>query len=371
MHINGVLIFHPKFLSKFHRKQKILIPLKPNMWRFLKYTITKRFSGCRLMSDVPKSQLRKMTALELQHLKRKGKRISMLTAYDYPSAMHAERALFDVVLVGDSLGMVVLGYETTQAVTMDEMLHHCKAVRRGAPTRFIVGDMPFGSYETSPEEALKNAYRFIKESGVDAVKLEGGKIRADTVRKIVNSGIAVMGHIGLTPQGISVLGGFRAQGRTAIKARSIIDDALALQDAGAFALVIECVPSIVAKAVTEAVKIPVIGIGAGPYTSGQVLVYHDLLGIMHHPHFMKHVPAFCKRYAKLGDDINNALVQYRDEVVAGTFPTEDFNPYKMSDEEKNKFKELIAVDELERKKNAEILDTKLRQQDEYEVVKLY
>jgi 3-methyl-2-oxobutanoate hydroxymethyltransferase len=182
------------------------------------------------------SQERKMSALELQHLRRKGRKIAMITAYDYPSAKHAENAGFDILLVGDSVGMVCLGYDTTQPVTMNEMLHHCKAARRGAPSRFIVGDMPFGSYESGSEEALKNAFRLIKEAGCDAVKLEGGKNRAETVAKLVDSGIAVMGHVGLTPQGISVLGGFRAQGRTAIKARSIIDDALALQQAGAFAV---------------------------------------------------------------------------------------------------------------------------------------
>ena len=179
---------------------------------------------------------RKLTTLDLQTMKKQGKKISVVTAYDYPSAKHAENADFDVVLVGDSLGMVVLGYETTLSVTMEDMLHHCKAVRRGAPSRLIVGDMPFGSYESGPDEALKNAIRFIKESGVDAIKLEGGSNRVCTVRKLVDSGVAVMGHIGLTPQGIGVLGGFRAQGRTAVKARSIIDDAVALQDAGAFAI---------------------------------------------------------------------------------------------------------------------------------------
>ena len=180
---------------------------------------------------------RKMTTLELLHLKREGKKISMITAYDYPSGLHVENAGFEIVLVGDSLGMVVLGYETTQPVTMEEMIHHCKAVRRGARNRFIVADMPFGSYESGEEDALKNAFRLIKETGADAVKLEGGKIRAKTVRKLIDSGIAVMGHVGLTPQGVSVLGGFRAQGRTAVKAKMIVDDALALQEAGAFAIV--------------------------------------------------------------------------------------------------------------------------------------
>jgi len=314
---------------------------------------------------------RKLTSLELQYMKRSGKRISMLTAYDYPTAKHAENAEMDIVLVGDSVGMVVLGYETTQPVTMEDMLHHCKAVRRGAPSRFIVGDLPFGSYESGPEEALKNAYRLVKEAGVDAVKLEGGKNRAETVRKLVDSGVAVMGHIGLTPQGISVLGGFRAQGRTAVKARSILDDALALQDAGAFGIVIECVPSIVAKAVTDALKIPVIGIGAGPHTTGQVLVYHDLLGVEHHPHFEKHVPKFCKTYAKLGKDIDVALTRFRDEVRNGEFPTEAFNPYKMSAEEQEKFISLLDSDKSQREAEGEVVGKKLREADEYEVTKLY
>jgi 3-methyl-2-oxobutanoate hydroxymethyltransferase len=254
---------------------------------------------------------------------------------------------------------------------MEEMLHHCKAVRRGAPSRFIVGDLPFGSYESGPKEALRNAYRLIKEAGMDAVKLEGGKNRAETIRKLVDSGVAVMGHIGLTPQGISVLGGFRAQGRTAVKARSIVDDALALQDAGAFGIVIECVPSVVAKVVTDTLKIPVIGIGAGPHTSGQVLVYHDLLGVEHHPHFEKHVPSFCKRYARLGKSIDEALTLYRDEVHQGLFPSEQYNPYKMSIEEQNKFSALLQVDQVRRDEAADEVGKKLQAADEYDVAKLY
>ena len=317
------------------------------------------------------SKERKMTSLELQYMKRKGLRICMLTAYDYPTAKHAENAGVDMVLVGDSLGMVVLGYETTQPVTMEEMLHHCKAVRRGAPSRFIVGDLPFGSYESGPEEALRNAYRLIKEAGMDAVKLEGGKNRAETVRKLTDCGVAVMGHIGLTPQGVSVLGGFRAQGRTAIKARAIVDDAVALQEAGAFGIVVECVPSIVAKAVTDTLKIPVIGIGAGPHTTGQVLVYHDLLGVEHHPHFEKHVPSFCKRYAKLGKTIDNALTQYRDEVRTGLFPTDQYNPYKMSQEEQEKFSVLLFSDKSIREQASEVVGRRLKDADEYDVAKLY
>jgi 3-methyl-2-oxobutanoate hydroxymethyltransferase len=283
-----------------------------------------------------------------------------------------EAAGFEIVLVGDSLGMVVLGYDTTQPVTMEEMLHHCKAVRRGAPSRFIVGDMPFGSYESGTAKAVHNAFRFIKEAGVDAVKIEGGKNRAHIVKELTESGVAVMGHVGLTPQGISVLGGFRAQGRTAVKARNIVDDALALQEAGAFAVVIECVPSIVAKAVTDALQIPTIGIGAGPHCSGQVLVYHDLLGIMHHPHYEKHTPSFCKKYAHCGEDIHHALLQFKKEIHTQQFPTEEsYSPYKMSSEEHNKFVELMQMDETERVSKGAQIEKKLTDADEYEVVKLY
>lgn len=271
-----------------------------------------------------------------------------------------------MVLVGDSVGMVVLGYDTTQPVTMEEMLHHCKAVRRGAPSRFVVGDMPFGSYELGPQQALTNAYRFIKEAGMDAVKLEGGRNRVETVRMLVQGGVAVMGHVGLTPQGVGVLGGFRAQGRTAVKARNIIDDAIALQEAGAFAIVIECVPSLVGKAVTSALKIPVIGIGAGPHTSGQVLVYHDLLGLMHHPHHEKHAPSFCKRYASLGNDIHVALEKYVAEVRSGAFPTDQHSPYKMSPEETAKFEKLFTHDEEERTRRAEDMEKKID-----DLIKLY
>jgi len=295
----------------------------------------------------------------------------MITAYDYPTAKHAENAGFDIVLVGDSLGMVVLGYDSTQPVTMEDMIHHSKAVRRGAPSRFIVADLPFGSYELGPKEALKNAFRLIKETGADAVKLEGGKNRAETVRKITDSGVAVMGHVGLTPQSISVLGGFRAQGRTAVKARAIVDDAIMLQEAGAFAVVVECVPSVVAKAVQDALRIPVVGIGAGPFTAGQVLVYHDLLGIMHHPHYEAHVPSFCKRYAHLGSNIDEALVQYKNEVRAGQFPTDDYSPFKMTKEQQEAFAELMAVDVDSRSLDARRISKKLTEADEYDVANLY
>lgn len=315
---------------------------------------------------------RKMSALELQYKRRKNEKVAMITAYDYPSAKHAEEAGFDIVLVGDSLGMVVLGYDSTQPVTMEDMLHHCKAVRRGAPSRFIVADLPFGSYESGPQEALQSAMRLVKEGGADAVKLEGGRNRCESVRKIVDSGIAVCGHIGLTPQAISVLGGFRAQGRTAIKARRIVDDAIALQNAGAFGLVIECVPAPVAKSVTDALEIPVIGIGAGPHVSGQVLVYHDVLGVSHHPHFDRHIPSFCKRYARLGGVVFDALSQFKEEVKTGAFPDEnEFSPYKMSEKEEKAFHELMSADQAEREKDAKAVLEEQKISDEYDQVKLY
>ena len=265
--------------------------------------------------------------------------------------------------------MVSLGHPNTLPVTVDEMLHHCRATSRGAQKALIVGDLPFGSYEKSPEEAYSTALRFLKEGNVDAVKLEGGKQRAGTVRKLVDGGIAVMGHVGLTPQSISVLGGFRAQGRTADAAVRVLDDALALQDAGAFAVVLECVPPEVGKVVTDALSIPTIGIGAvcawictsrilpssryfnkspsffliillahlnrpapqGGHCSGQVLVYHDLLGMMEHPHFSQATPSFCKSYASVGVDINRALTQYREEVESGVYPGSgtEYSPYKL------------------------------------------
>lgn len=314
---------------------------------------------------------RKLTTLELQHKARKGEKLTMITAYDYPTSRHAEDVGFDILLVGDSLGMVVLGYDNTQPVTMDEMLHHLKAVRRGAPSRFIVADLPFGSYELGAEQAFHNSLRLVKEGGADAIKLEGGKNRAETVKKLVDAGIAVMGHVGLTPQGISVLGGFRAQGRTAVKARAVLDDALALEKAGAFSVVVECVPSQVAEALTSSLEIPVIGIGAGPKTNGQVLVYHDLLGIQEHPHYEKHVPSFCKRYAHLGHETFTALKAYKDETKSGDFPTDQYSPYKMSEKEASKFRQLLKNDELLRKSESEETRKKLLEADEYEQQKLY
>ncbi|KAG6622372.1 3-methyl-2-oxobutanoate hydroxymethyltransferase [Phytophthora cinnamomi] len=285
---------------------------------------------------------RKVSTLDIGIFKRKKKPITMVTAYDYPSAVHVDLAGFDILLVGDSLGMVELGMDTTLPVTLEDMIHHTQAVKRGANRPLVMTDMPFGTCEGTPFEALKNAQRLVKEGGADCVKIEGGKERADTIKTIVDGGIAVMGHIGLRPQHISVLGGFRAQGRTAAQARMIIEDALAVQKAGAFAVVLECVPSAVAKAVTELLKIPTIGIGAGPETDGQVLVFHDLLGMLQHPHHAQFVPKFCKRYADVGEQIRIGLENYRDDVESGRFSSEAYSPYKMSKEETQKLHDMVA-----------------------------
>lgn len=309
----------------------------------------------------------KTTALHLLRMKRQGTPIVMATAYDHPSAMHVERAGCDVILVGDSVGMVVLGYDTTQAVTMEDMLHHCKAVSRGASRPLLVGDMPFGSYEVSSAKAVENVHRLVKEGGMDAVKVEGAtKRKLDTIEHIVDSGVAVMGHIGLTPQAVSVLGGFRAQGRTAVKARQLIQEARDLQSAGAFAIVVECVPSPVAKAITEAVQVPTIGIGCGRHTSGQVLVYHDLLGIASHPQHQQFVPRFCKQYGRLGDRINAALEEYCSDVRQGMFPSDAYSPYTMSDTELALFEELMQQDIGAIQREKEMEAQKQLRVDEYE-----
>ncbi len=267
------------------------------------------------VSSTTAADRKKVTVRTLQAKKRRGEPITMLTAYDYPTAVAVDRAGIDVILVGDSLGMVVLGYENTLPVTMEDMLHHCKAVARGARYAFLVGDMPFMSYQVSVEEAVRNAGRFLQEAGMDAVKLEGGRERVETVRAIVAAGIPVMGHIGLTPQRVHQLGGFRAQGKTAAAAKQLVEDALALQEAGVFALVLESVPERLAALITERLRIPTIGIGAGPHCDGQVLVLHDLLGL-----FDRFTPRFVKQYAQLHAVIHEALTAYRDEVMQRRFP---------------------------------------------------
>lgn len=258
---------------------------------------------------------KKITILDLQEKKQRGEPITMLTAYDYPTALLVDRAGMDIILVGDSLAMVVLGHENTVAVTMEEMLHHCKAVARGAKYPLLVGDMPFLSYQVDRREAVRNAGRFLKEGGMDVVKLEGGQEMADTVKAIVDAGIPVMGHIGLTPQSISKLGGFRVQGKSVEAAKKLLADAAALEEAGAFSIILEAVPDRLAQLITERVKIPTIGIGAGPHCDGQVLVIHDLIGL-----FDRFTPKFVKRYANIFPILTQALEQYREEVLSGAFP---------------------------------------------------
>ncbi|MEW5988042.1 MAG: 3-methyl-2-oxobutanoate hydroxymethyltransferase [Chloroflexota bacterium] len=274
---------------------------------------------------------KKVTILDLQAKKEQGQPITMLTAYDYPSAVLVDRAEIDVILVGDSLGMVVMGLTSTVPVTMEEMLHHCRAVARGASNPLLVGDMPFMSYQADTAEAVRNAGRFLKEGAMDTVKLEGGREVTETIRAIVDAGIPVMGHIGLTPQSVSKLGGYRVQGKTALAARRLLDDALALQAAGCYSLVLEAVPAPVAKAISQRLQIPTIGIGAGLDCDGQVLVFHDMLGL-----FDRLSPKFVKPYANLGQVISQAFQAFREDVVSRRFPAEE-HTYPMPDAELAEF----------------------------------
>ena len=283
---------------------------------------------------------KKVTVLTLAAKKARREPITMLTAYDFTGALLVDAAEIDVILVGDSLGMVIMGLSNTLGVTMQEMLHHCRAVARGAKYAHLVGDMPFMSYQADVAEAVRNAGRFLAEAGMESVKLEGGREVAPTVRAIVAAGIPVMGHIGLTPQSVSKFGGFRAQGRKATAALGLVEDALALEDAGCFAIVLEAVPAPVAAAITERVQIPTIGIGAGPQCDGQVLVYHDVLGL-----FDRVQPTFVKEYARLGPAIVQAFSDYRDDVADGHFPAEE-HTYSMSPEELAVFSKSLAGLEL-------------------------
>lgn len=260
---------------------------------------------------------KRVSITDLKAMKKRGEKIVMLTAYDYPSARLVEEAGVPIILVGDSLGMVVLGYDSTIPVTMDEMLHHVKAVVRGTSRAHIVADMPFMSYQASPQEALHNAGRMLKEGGAQSVKLEGGIRIADTVRLLVESGIPVMGHLGLTPQSVNQFGGYKVQGKTPAAAIKLLNDALALQEAGAYAVVLETVPVQVARAITQRLSIPTIGIGAGPDCDGQVQVFHDLLGL-----FTDFVPKHARRYAEVGSSIIQAVQEYAADVRDGRFPTE-------------------------------------------------
>jgi len=260
---------------------------------------------------------KKITVPIITQMKEKGERIAALTAYDYLFALFLDEAGLDLILVGDSGAMVFSGYDTTIPITVDELLYHTRAASRGVKRALLVADMPFLSFQISPEEALRNAGRFIKEGHAEAVKLEGGEPMAETVRRIVNAGIPVMGHLGLTPQSINRLGGYKVQARTEEAIKKIVSDALALEQAGAFAIVLEKIPATVAKTVTESIKIPTIGIGAGPYCDGQILVTHDMLGL-----FEEFRPKFVRLYAEMGHDIREACARYMEDVRTGNFPKE-------------------------------------------------
>jgi 3-methyl-2-oxobutanoate hydroxymethyltransferase len=281
-----------------------------------------------------------VTVPKLAEMKRAGEPIVMVTAYDYPSAIVAERAGVDVVLVGDTAAMVVLGYEATTPVGMDEMAMMAAAVRRGLRTPLLIGDMPFGSYERSNEHAIDNAQRFVREASCSAVKLERGGASVERARAIVRSGIPVMGHVGLTPQTVNALGGFRTQGKTAASAARIAEEALALQAAGCFAIVFEAVPAAITEALMPRLEVPVIGIGAGPATDGQVLVFHDLLGI-----HQGHIPKFVKRYAEIGYGMAAGVRAYADDVRSHRFPDPE-HTYSVEPDELAEFKRYLEQDSL-------------------------
>ncbi|HUW95458.1 MAG TPA: 3-methyl-2-oxobutanoate hydroxymethyltransferase [Anaerolineae bacterium] len=280
------------------------------------------------------SERTKVTVPQLLEMNKRGQKITMITAYDYPTGVWAERAAIDILLVGDSMAMTVLGYPNTLPATMSEMIAHSQAVTRGNSNSFVLGDMPYMSYQPSVELAVQNAGRFMSEGRCDGIKLEGGAPMADRVEAIVNAGIPVMGHLGLTPQSMSMLGGFKAQGKDALMAKSIIDDARVLEEAGAFSILLEAVPSKVSKLVTERAEIPIIGIGAGPDCDGQVVIFHDMFGL--YPAF---TPKFAKQYADLGKTIVEGLERYADEVRDGVFP-EPKHCFTISDEQ---YEELLAL----------------------------
>ena len=279
---------------------------------------------------------KKKSVFDFYEMKKNGEKVSWLTAYDYPTANFAETAGLDMLLVGDSLGMCVYGYNSTVPVTMDQCIFHCEAVRRGAPNTFVIGDMPLGSYQVSDEEAVKNAIRFLKESDMDAIKLEGGVRISDRIKAIDAAGVVVVGHIGLTPQSSGQLGGHKAQGRTAAAAKLVVEDALAVQAAGAKMLLVEAVPPEVARYIWETLEIPVMSIGAGPYCDGQLLIVSDLIG-----QFQAFTPKFVKKYCNVAEIITDAMREYVKEVKAVTFPDEDKYCYHMVDGEEAKFLDLM------------------------------
>ena len=272
------------------------------------------------------------TIKDIQNLKDRGEKIPTITAYDYTSAKIVDQTGIPVILVGDSLGQVVLGYDSTVPVTMEEMLHHTKAVVRGSSKALIIADMPFMSYQVSIEKAMENGSRFLKEAGTQAIKLEGGEEVADTVWKLTQTGIPVMAHIGLTPQSVNQLGGYKVQGKTMKAAVQLIKDAKALQEAGAFSIVLESVPTLLSKLITERVTIPTIGIGAGPFCDGQIQVFHDIFGF-----FSDFVPKHTRRYVNAADSIKAGLLEYINDVKSSIFPSE-FESHKMSEDIINELK---------------------------------
>ncbi|MBW3593184.1 MAG: 3-methyl-2-oxobutanoate hydroxymethyltransferase [Actinobacteria bacterium] len=282
---------------------------------------------------------RKLPLPALAEMKRRGERIAMVTAYDYPSGRLADAAGLDIVLVGDSAAMTVLGHESTVPATMEEMVVLTRATTRGARRPIVVADMPFGSFQVSDEEAVRNGIRFVKDAGADAVKLEGAGATLGRVRALVAAGIPVMGHVGLTPQSATMLGGFRAQGRTADTARQLFEDALALEAAGCFSVVLEAVPAAVASRVTAALGVPTIGIGSGPACDGQVLVWHDLVGL-----YDGRAARFVKRYADVGAVVRDALERYVADVRRGSFP-EEAHTYAIPDEELERFESALMLQE--------------------------
>lgn len=277
----------------------------------------------------------KKNIIDFAEMKRKGEKVTWITAYDFPTASLVEQAGLDMILVGDSLGMVVYGYPGTIPVTMDQMIYHTEAVRRGAPNTFVIGDMPFLSYQKSVEDAITNAGRFYKEAGVDAIKLEGGKRVIPQLRGIVDSGMVAVGHIGLTPQSSAQLGGFKPQGNTAGQAMTLLEDAKAIEAAGGSLLLVEGVPPETGKVITEALSIPVYGIGAGPYCDGQVIIVSDMLGL-----FEIFTPKFVKKYTNLAEIMREAFREYAREIREGKFPTPE-HCYKMRAGEKEKLEEMM------------------------------
>jgi 3-methyl-2-oxobutanoate hydroxymethyltransferase len=278
---------------------------------------------------------KKKTLFDFQQMKHEGKKITFLTSYDFPTAQFAEAAGLDMLLVGDSLGMCVYGYEGTVPVVMDQMIYHAQAVRRGAPGTFVVGDMPFMSYQSSVEKAVENAGRFLKEAGCDAIKLEGGVRVARVIRAIVDAGIVVIGHIGLTPQSSGQLGGHKAQGRTAELAKLVVEDALAVQEAGAHMILLEAIPPEVGEYISRLMRIPALSIGAGPGCDGQLLIVSDLIG-----QFQAFTPKFVKKYCNVAEMVTGAMKAYCDDVRAGSFPAEE-HCYRMLEGEEERFVALM------------------------------